>query len=106
MQKIAGAVAGFKNLFQGFVRGMAVRDVHGEELGAPEDAGDEVVEFMGDAAGELVQGVEFLIEQDLRFGLDLMGRRRFPGIGERLDFSGEIPVGCRGGVGVGGLHFE
>jgi hypothetical protein len=47
---------------------MTFVDVHGSEFGAAEDAGDDVVEFVGDAAGELVEGVEFLFEQELFAG--------------------------------------
>jgi hypothetical protein len=68
VEEFAAARAGFKNLFEGFVGGMTFVDVHGSEFGAAEDAGDDVVEFVGDAAGELVEGVEFLFEQELFAG--------------------------------------
>jgi hypothetical protein len=106
VEKFAGAVAGFKDLLEGFVGGVAFVDVHGGELGAAEDAGDDVVEFVGDAAGELVEGVEFLVEQ--KSGFIAFGRRRagWRGMGERRDFGGEIRDGSISGMGLAGFHFD
>ena len=55
MNKIAGAVTGFKNLFERFAGGMFVGQIEGDEFGAAENAGDEVVEFVGDAGGKFVE---------------------------------------------------
>ena len=65
VDEIARVVAGFKYILEGVTAGMFLRQVQGHEFGAAEDAGDEVVEFVGDAAGKLVEGVEFLGLQKL-----------------------------------------
>jgi len=101
VEEITGAIAGFENLLQGFVGGVAFLNIHGDEFGAAKDAGDDVVEFVGDAAGELVEGVEFLIEQKLGFIAPAGGGI---GMGERADFGGEIRGGSISWVGLAWLH--
>ena len=68
MKKIAGAVTGFKNLFERFAGGMFVGQIEGDEFGAAENAGDEVVEFVGDAGGKFVEREKLLVEEQFAFG--------------------------------------
>jgi len=105
VKEIAGAVAGFKNLFEGFVGGMAFVNIHRDEFGAAEDAGDDVVEFVGDAAGELVEGVEFLFEELGRLA-DGWGvvRRIFVAVNAGLDVGGGVASVLGFGWRVGGFH--
>ena len=106
MEKFTGPVAGFKNLLKRFMGGVAFVDVHGNQFGAAENAGDDVIEFMGDAAGKLVEGVELLFEQELGVIAGIGESGRWPGMGKRVDFGGEIRGRSGGGVGVAWFHFD
>ena len=97
-EKFAAAIAGLKDLLQRFMGGVSFMDVHGDELAAAEDASDDVVEFMGDVAGKLVEGLEFLLQQKPGFIAGGGRRTRCPGPGGRGDFSG--------GAGVAWLHLD
>jgi len=67
LDKITGVMARFKNMLKGFMGGMAFGQVHAQQFGAAEDAGDDVVEFVGHAAGELVERVKLLGLQQAEF---------------------------------------
>ncbi len=58
--QLAGAPAGLGGLEQAGPGGVAGRDVQLGELQLAEDAGEDVVEIMGDAAGERAEGLHLL----------------------------------------------
>ena len=117
VDEVAGVVAGLENLLERLVGGMFFGQVHGHEFGAAEDAGDEVVEFVGDAAGQLVEGVEFLGLQELvpgvqprLFQLDAVGDVHQPALhGGLLAVAGGLslfPDGAPTAVGVAHAVFN
>jgi hypothetical protein len=107
MDKIAGVVAGFEDLLECLAAGVALGHVHGHEFGAAENTGDQIVEFMGHATGELVEGVESLgLEQPEFFfraqwlapgmvgGVGLRFPSGFPNLWRSLWFHQNIEWSC------------
>ena len=66
--EVAGAMGGFKNMGERFARGMFFREVEGDDFGGAKDGGDEVVEFVRGAGGELVERGEFQVVKLLELG--------------------------------------
>lgn len=66
VEKIPRPVARFVDLSERFMGRMIFGDIHRRQFSAAEDAGDDVVEFVRDAAGELVERLKFLGEDDFR----------------------------------------
>jgi hypothetical protein len=58
--RISGAAAGLVDFVDAGLGGMIRRDIHAEELDVAEDDGEEVVEVVGNAAGELSEGLHLL----------------------------------------------
>lgn len=92
VDKIACVVAGFKNLLERFMSGMAFRHVHGHEFGAAENAGDQIIEFVRHSAGELVKGVKSLSLQQAEF----VGQARRIAPGPAWNILLRFPVGASG----------
>ena len=68
MNEIAGAVAGFKNLFERFAAGMVFGQIERDEFGTAENAGDEVIEFVCDSGGQFIEREELLVLEQFAFG--------------------------------------
>jgi len=90
------------------MRGMVFGNIQRDQLGAAQDAGDDVVEFVRDAGGELVEGEKFLFEHALPGIAGFCGfRRKIFFVGqERADFDLQISGGSGGGMGGGWFHSE
>ncbi len=60
LDEVAAAVGGFEDFLGAFFDGGGFAEAEGEELGLAGDAGEDVVKAVGDAVGEVAEGVHFL----------------------------------------------
>ena len=100
--EFAGAVRGGGDAVEPRVDGMAGRELEAGEVDGAEGAVEDVVEIVGDAAGERAERLHRAALAEL--GLDLfplfLGALEVGNVGEGADVTGEFAVGVTMGAGL------
>lgn len=86
--EIAGAMRGFENMVEGFAGGMDFWEFEGNHFSGAENAGDEIVKFVGGAGRELIERGKFQLVELLQ----VCGRGFFFGVSHGA-FRGKVAAG-------------